>query len=157
MKIDKKAYVHPSAQLMGDIEIKADANIWPLVVMRGDMGKISIGESTNIQDGTVCHATHDLSETLIGDRVTVGHRAILHGCIVEDECLIGMGSILMDNCVIGKGSFIGAGSLVLANTKIPPGSLVLGSPGKVIRPVNEREAKVIADSWPHYVENSKRY
>ena len=129
MAIDKTAYIHPSAQIMGDIEIGADSSIWPTAVLRGDMGKITIGNSTSIQDGTICHATSGLSETRVGNRCTVGHRVILHGCIIEDDCLIGMGSILLDNCVIGAGSFIGAGSLITVGMQIPPGSLVMGSPG----------------------------
>lgn len=157
MKIHSEAFVHEGAHVMGDVEIGANSSIWPTAVLRGDMGKISIGESTSIQDGTICHATHNLSTTHVGNRVTVGHRVILHGCRVEDDCLIGMGSILLDNCVIGAGSFVGAGSLITSGTQIPPGSFVLGSPAKVIRPVGLKERTIIAASWPHYVETSKKY
>jgi carbonic anhydrase/acetyltransferase-like protein (isoleucine patch superfamily) len=157
MVIHKTAYIHPSAQVMGDVEIGADSSIWPTAVLRGDMGKITIGESTSIQDGTICHATSGWSETKVGNRCTVGHRVILHGCIVEDDCLIGMGSILLDNCVIGAGSFIGAGSLITVGMQIPPGSLVMGSPAKIIRPVGDKEKAVIAASWPNYVKTAKRY
>lgn len=157
MVIHDTAFIHPAAHLMGDIEIGAYSSIWPTTVLRGDMGKITIGESTSIQDGSVCHATSGLSKTRVGDRVTVGHRVILHGCTVQDDCLIGMGSILLDNCVIGTGSLVGAGSLITAGTIIPPGSLVIGSPAKIIRPVNEKEKAIIAASWPVYVETAKRY
>lgn len=156
-QIHKYAYVHPASTIIGQVEVGRDASIWPGVVMRGDMGKISIGESTSIQDNTVCHMTHDLSSTIVGAKVTVGHGAILHGCIIEDKCLIGMGAILLDNCFIGTGSFIGAGSLVTAGTKIPPGSLVMGSPAKVVRPVSEKETQIIEMSWAHYVENAQAY
>ena len=121
------------------------------------MGKISVGEATSIQDGTICHATLGLSKMRVGNQVTVGHRVILHGCIVEDNCLIGMGSILLDNCLVGAGSLIGAGALITANTQIPPGSLVLGSPAKIIRPVNDREKAILAASWPVYVETAQKY
>ncbi len=155
MRIHPKAYLHPRAEIIGDVEIGKDSSIWPMTVLRGDMGKIIIGDSCSVQDGTVVHATKNLSETHVGNRVTIGHRVILHGCIVEDDCLIGMGAILLDNCVIGKGSLIGAGSLVTANTKIPPGSLVMGSPAKVVRPVNERETAMMAANWASYVEHIK--
>ncbi|MEI6805345.1 MAG: gamma carbonic anhydrase family protein [Myxococcaceae bacterium] len=157
MLIHETAFVHPAAHLMGDVEIGAHSSIWPTAVLRGDMGKIIIGESTSIQDGTICHATSGWSETRVGHRVTVGHRVILHGCTVEDDCLIGMGSILLDNCVIGTGSFIGAGSLVTVGMVIPPGSLVMGSPAKIIRPVGDKEKAIIAASWVNYVENAKKY
>ncbi|MES2504000.1 MAG: gamma carbonic anhydrase family protein [Myxococcota bacterium] len=157
MTINPTVYIHPSAQIMGDVEIGAHSSIWPLAVLRGDMGKIIIGANTSIQDGTVCHATHGLSETRIGDCCTIGHRVILHGCQVEDGCLIGMGSILLDNCLVGKGSLVGAGSLITANFQIPPGSLVMGTPARVIRPLNEREQGIVAAGWPIYVENAKKY
>ncbi len=155
MKIHPEAYIHPRSEIIGDVEIGKDSSIWPMVVLRGDMGKITISDSCSVQDGTVVHATKNLSETYVGNRVTIGHRVILHGCTVEDDCLIGMGAILLDNCVIGRGSLVGAGSLVTANTKIPPGSLVMGSPAKVIRPVNERETSMMAANWATYVEHIK--
>ena len=155
--IHADAFVHESAVLIGQVDVGAHSSIWPGVVMRGDMGRIRIGESTSIQDGSTCHITEGLSETQVGNCVTVGHRVILHGCIVEDECLIGMGSILLDNCVIGKGSLVAAGTLITVGTKIPPNSLVMGSPGKVIRPVNEKEKNMIADGWRVYVDYAQRY
>lgn len=157
MIIHETAFIHPGAHLMGDIEIGAYSSIWPTTVLRGDMGKITIGESTSIQDGTICHSTLGFSNMSVGNQVTVGHRVILHGCTVEDNCLIGMGSILLDNCVIGAGSLVGAGSLITAGTKIPPGSLVMGSPAKIIRPINDREKAIIAASWRVYVETAKNY
>lgn len=144
------AWVHESAVIIGEVTLGAWATVWPAAVLRGDMGPIVIGADTNIQDGAVCHDTTDQSQTIVGARVTVGHRAILHGCRVGDDCLIGMGSIVMDNVVIGAGSFVAAGSLVPPGREIPPGSFVLGSPARVIRPVGSREIDQIAYSWKHY-------
>ena len=155
--IHPEAFVHPDATLIGQVELGARTSVWPGVVMRGDMGRIAIGDETSIQDGTICHLTEGWSETLIGNRVTVGHRVILHGCIVEDECLIGMGAILLDNVRIGKGSLIGAGALLTAGTEIPPGSVVMGAPGKVIRSAGERERAMIDGGWPTYVDHAERY
>jgi carbonic anhydrase/acetyltransferase-like protein (isoleucine patch superfamily) len=155
--IHENAFVHEHAVLIGQVSVGANSSIWPGVVLRGDMGRIAIGENTSIQDGSICHITEGLSETLVGNRVTVGHRVILHGCIVEDECLVGMGSILLDNCVIGKGSLIAAGALITAGKRIPPNSLVMGSPAKVIREVNDRERAMIDGGWRIYVEYAKQY
>ena len=120
----------------------ARASVWPGVVLRGDQGSIHIGDESNIQDLSVVHCTGGLSDTRIGARVTVGHRTILHGCIVEDDCLVGMGAILMDNCHIEPWCVIGAGALVPAGRRIPSGSLVIGSPARVVRPLrpDERES-----------------
>jgi len=144
------SWVHPSAVVSGDVELASGVSIWPTAVLRGDQGPIRIGPQSNIQDGSVVHNTGDLSTTRVGARVTVGHRVILHGCIIEDDCLIGMGAIVMDNARIGTGSIVGAGALVTANTVIPPGSLVLGSPGKVARPVSAKQADWIRHSWSVY-------
>ncbi|MCB9671306.1 MAG: gamma carbonic anhydrase family protein [Alphaproteobacteria bacterium] len=151
------AWVHPSAVLIGEVELGPNVSIWPTAVLRGDMGLIRFGADSNLQDGAVCHNTSGRSETLIGERVTVGHRAILHGCIVEDDCLIGMGAIVMDNARIGAGSFVAAGAVVPPGKVVPPGSLVMGVPGKVVGPTGEREAKAIAYSWAHYRETVARY
>lgn len=152
-----KAFCHQSAVLIGDIEIGQESSIWPNCTLRGDMGAIRIGKQTSIQDNTVCHMTSDLSACVIGDRVTVGHNVILHGCVVEDDCLIGMGSILLDNCKIGSGSLVAAGSLITYNMEIPPNSLVMGSPAKVKREIGPEERKMIDDGWPHYVAVSREY
>jgi carbonic anhydrase/acetyltransferase-like protein (isoleucine patch superfamily) len=156
-KVHPTAFVHDASTLIGDVEIGAESSIWPTAVLRGDDGAIRIGPQTSIQDGSVVHTTTGLSVATIGAKVTVGHRVILHGCIVEDECLIGMGAILLDNCVIGKGSLIGAGALVTQNTKIPPGSLVLGSPAKVVRPCGDKERFMIEMGWREYVERTQEY
>lgn len=151
------AFVHAAATVIGDVEVGARSSIWPAVVLRGDDGPIRIGAETSIQDGSVVHMTSGLSEVSVGARVTVGHKVILHGCTVEDECLIGMGAIVLDNARIGRGSLVGAGALVLGNTQVPPGSLVLGSPAKVIRPVGEKERAMIEQGWREYVERAEQY
>ncbi|MBL4845555.1 MAG: gamma carbonic anhydrase family protein [Planctomycetes bacterium] len=156
-RVAEGAYVHAAATVIGDVEIGERSSIWPTVVLRGDDGPIRIGAETSIQDGSVVHMTTGLSEVSIGKRVTVGHKVILHGCVVEDECLIGMGAIVLDNARIGRGSLVGAGALVLQNLVVPPGSLVLGSPAKVVRPVNEKEQAMIEQGWHEYVERAAQY
>ena len=156
-EIHPSAWVHSSAVVIGEVHLGKDVSIWPTAVLRGDMGAIVFGEGSNLQDGAICHNTDGRSETIVGARVTVGHRAILHGCIVEDDVLIGMGAIVMDNATVGTGSFIGAGAVVPPGAVIPPGSMVMGVPGKVVRPVNARESKAIAYAWLHYVETVSRY
>lgn len=153
-----EAFVHPDCTIIGHVAVGARSSIWPGVVLRGDMrSRIVIGDETSIQDGTVVHLTENLSETHVGHRCTIGHRVILHGCIVEDECLIGMGAILLDNARIGTGSLVGAGALVTGGTIIPPGSLVVGAPAKVVRPVSEKERKLIDKGWHNYVDLSRQY
>lgn len=138
-QIDETAFVHDHAVVIGDVTVGARASIWPGVVLRGDQGSIRIGDETSIQDGSIGHATGGLSTTTIGARCTVGHKALLHGCTVEDDCLIGMGAILMDNCVIGAQSIIAAGALVPVGREIPPRSLVVGVPGKVVRQLTDED------------------
>jgi carbonic anhydrase/acetyltransferase-like protein (isoleucine patch superfamily) len=157
-QIHPDAFVHPDATIIGQAIVGARSSIWPTTVLRADMnGRIVIGEDTSIQDGTIIHLTEGFSETLVGHRCTVGHHVILHGCVVEDECLIGMGSIILDNARIGKGSLVGAGSLVTIGTVIPPGSLVLGAPARVVRPVKDKERNMIEGGWQTYVAYAKKY
>jgi carbonic anhydrase/acetyltransferase-like protein (isoleucine patch superfamily) len=156
-RVHETAWVHEGAWVIGEVTLGAEASVWPTAVLRGDMGPIVVGESSNLQDGAICHNTGGVSATRIGARVTVGHRAVLHGCIVEDDCLIGMGAIVMDNAVIGAGSIVGAGAVVLAGRVIPPGSMVLGSPGKVTRAVTDGEREWIAYSWQVYVERARSW
>lgn len=148
--VDPTAWVHESAVLIGQVELAARVSIWPTAVLRGDMGLVRIGEDTNIQDGTICHDTTDISETLVGARCTVGHRVVLHGCVIEDDVLVGMGSIVMDNVRVGSGSLIAAGTLLPPGKVIPPGSLVMGSPGRVVRPVGPRERAMVENGWRSY-------
>jgi gamma-carbonic anhydrase len=156
--IDPSAYIDAAAVVIGEVEICAEVSIWPAVVLRGDQGAIRIGAQSNLQDGTIVHCTGGRSQTTVGERVTVGHRALLHGCIVEDDCLIGMGAILLDNCRIGRGSIVGAGSLVTSGTVVPEGSLVLGSPAKVVRSLREGEHEGwIEHGCAEYLRLAKTY
>lgn len=156
-EIHPEAFVHPDATLIGQVVVGARSTVWPGTVMRGDMGRIVIGEDTSVQDGTICHMTEGWSETVVGDRVTVGHRVILHGCVVEDECLIGMGAILLDNVKVGRGSLIAAGALLTVGMEVPPGSVVMGSPAKVVRQAGEKERAMIDGGWRTYVEHGAEY
>jgi carbonic anhydrase/acetyltransferase-like protein (isoleucine patch superfamily) len=142
---------------MGEVFLGEDVSIWPTVVLRGDQGAIHIGECSNIQDGSVVHATGGISEVRVGPRVTVGHRVILHGCEVLGESLIGMGSILLDNCIIEPGCIIGAGSLIPEGRRIPSGSLVLGSPGKVVRQLGPRDYERIRIGYETYKRLKEEY
>ena len=130
--IDPTAFIAPGATVVGDVNIGKEASVWYQSVVRGDMEPITIGDQTNIQDLSVLHVDEGLP-CIVGNRVGVGHRAILHGCTVEDDCLIGMGAILLNGVKVGAGSVIGAGALITENTVVPPGSLVLGVPAKVVR------------------------
>ena len=156
-EIQDSAFVHPDATIIGQAYIGEESSIWPGTILRADMGKIHIGDQTSIQDGSICHLTENMSETIVGNRVTVGHRVILHGCIIEDSCLIGMGAILLDNAKVGKGSLIAAGSLVTMGTEIPPNSLVMGSPAKIVGPLSEKNKAMVEFSWKTYVQHAAQY
>src|SRR5918992_2812865 len=137
--VDASAFVVQSAQVIGDVHIGAESSIWMNVVVRGDVHHIRIGARTNIQDGTIVHVMRDTHPTVIGDDVTVGHGAVVHGSTIEDRCLIGMGAILLNGCRVGTGSIVAAGALVPEGTVIPPGSMVMGLPGTVRRPLTPEE------------------
>ena len=141
---------------MGDVTLGPRTSVWYGAVLRGDMDRIVLGESTNIQDGTIVHVDAG-RPTVIGARVGVGHRVILHGCTVEDECLIGMGSVLLNGVVIGSGSVVAAGAVVPEGMVVPPGSLVMGVPARVARPVDEALRARIQDMWQHYVAEAERH
>jgi len=144
------SWAHESAVLIGEVHLAPGASVWPTAVLRGDMGPIRVGRDSNIQDGTICHDTTDLSQTVVGERVTVGHRVILHGCHIEDECLIGMGAVVMDNVVVGRGSFVAAGALIPPGRIIEPGSFVVGLPARVVRGVGPAELEMIEQGWRSY-------
>jgi carbonic anhydrase/acetyltransferase-like protein (isoleucine patch superfamily) len=150
-QIDPTAYVSPHAIVFGDVRLAAHASVWPTAVLRGDINFIEIGEGSNIQDGSIVHLAEDLP-VRVGKLVTVGHRAVLHACDVEDECLIGMGATILDGAVIGKGSIIGSHALVTKGTRIPPGSMVMGMPAKVVRPLTPEEIAGIRIWADHYVD-----
>ncbi len=161
--IDDAAWLDPSCLVIGDVQIGAGSSIWPGVVVRGDINRIRIGCETNIQDGCVLHNSHDGpfmpggSPLVIGDRVTVGHKAILHGCEIGNECLIGMGAIVMDRAVIESGVMIGAGSLVPPGKHLQSAYLYTGSPARPARPLSEREKAYFAYSAAHYVKLAQRH
>lgn len=156
-RLHPHAWVHASAQLLGDVQLEEDVSVWPTTVLRGDCGTIHIGARTNLQDGTIAHATAGFSTTTVGAECTVGHRALLHGCTVGDRCLIGMGSILLDGVELGDDSFVAAGSLVPPGKKFPPRSFILGSPAKLVREVKAHELEQIRHSWQVYLELMRGY
>ncbi len=157
-QIDPSAYIHASAVIIGEVHLAARVSVWPGVVLRGDQGAVIVGAESNLQDGTIAHATGGRSETIIGAMVTVGHRVLLHGCTVADRCLIGMGAILLDNCTIGEESLIGAGALVPAGRVIPPRSLVLGVPGRVVRTLTGAEvAEKVLHGHREYLRLAEEY
>jgi carbonic anhydrase/acetyltransferase-like protein (isoleucine patch superfamily) len=155
--LDSTAWVHDAATVIGDVTLGADVSIWPGAVLRGDQGSIHVGAKSNIQDGTVVHATFGLSTTWVGEKVTVGHNAVLHGCRIEDRCLIGMGAIILDNAIIGSGSIVAAGALVLKGSVIPVDSLVLGNPAHTIRPLSPAQRQAIEEGWRAYVRLAGEY
>ncbi|WP_163996517.1 gamma carbonic anhydrase family protein [Pyxidicoccus caerfyrddinensis] len=151
-RVDPSCFVEDSAQVVGDVELGEDSSVWFNAVLRGDVNPIRIGKRTNIQDLTMVHVTTELHATHVGDDVTVGHRVILHGCVVGNRVLVGMGAILMDGVEVGDECIIGAGALLTPGTKVPPGSLVVGSPGKVKRPITDEERQFLLLSAQHYVQ-----
>ena len=151
-RVHPTAFIDDSAQVIGDVEIGEESSIWMNVVMRGDVHRIRLGRRSNVQDGTVVHVMNRTHPTTIGDEVTVGHAALLHGCTVEDRCLIGMGAILLNGAHIGTCSIVAAGSLVVEETNVPPRSLVMGSPGRVKRPLTDAEVAGIQGYADRYVD-----
>ena len=150
--IDPSAYVDESAQVIGDVVVGAECSIWLNAVVRGDVNSIRIGRQSNLQDGVIVHVNHDPSyPTTVGERVTVGHAAILHGCVIGDRCLIGMGAILLNGSHVGSDSIVAAGTLVPERAIIPPRSLVMGSPGRVRRALTDRELDFILEGAANYV------
>jgi carbonic anhydrase/acetyltransferase-like protein (isoleucine patch superfamily) len=148
--IHRTAFIHPSSELIGRIVIKKDASIWPMVVLRGDIERITIGVQANVQDATVMHTSKGLP-VVLGTGVTVGHGAIVHGAKVGAYSLIGMGAILLDGCQIGAECLIGAGAVVPEHVKIPARSLVLGVPGKVVRKLRPEELTMLHQRAKDYV------
>ena len=161
--IDAEAWLDPLCLVIGDVHIGADSSVWPGAVIRGDIHRIRIGRETNIQDGAVLHISHDGpfmpggSPLTVGDRVTVGHKAVLHGCEVQDDCLIGMGAIVMDKAVVESGVMIGAGSLVPPGKTLASGYLYTGSPVRQARPLSEREKEYFAYSAAYYAKLARRH
>jgi carbonic anhydrase/acetyltransferase-like protein (isoleucine patch superfamily) len=156
-KLHDTVFVASGARIIGDVEIGADASVWFNTVIRGDVHSIKIGRETNVQDGTVLHVTEGQHPLVIGERVTIGHMAMLHGCTVEDLALIGIGAIVLDGAVIGHEAFIGAGALVTPGVKIPPRTLCLGRPAKPVRDLRPDELAGLVESAKHYVEHGRTY
>jgi gamma-carbonic anhydrase len=176
-KIAASSYIDPSAQVIGDVEVGERSSVWCNVTIRGDVNYIRIGEETSIQDNSVIHVEHDVARvqdtehaapashggpesgypTIIGNRVTVGHSVTLHGCTIEDECLIGIGAIVLNGARVGKGSVIAAGALVPERMEVPAGSLVMGVPGKVRRETTPEEQQRFRDNAQNYVKYRQLY
>ena len=150
------AWVAPSADLIGDIRLGEQASVWFGAVIRADNTPIIIGEESNIQDGAVCHSDPGVP-LVVGARVTVGHQAILHGCIIGDDCLIGMGARILNGAVIEAGCIVGAGALVTEGKRFAAGSLIVGAPARVVREVTNEERQMLRASAEHYAEKAARY
>jgi carbonic anhydrase/acetyltransferase-like protein (isoleucine patch superfamily) len=156
-RLGERVYVADGAQIIGDVEIGDHSSVWYNCVIRGDVDVVRIGRHTNIQDGSVAHVMKNECPLILRDYITVGHGAMLHGCIVESHCLIGMRATLLNNVVVGEYSIVGAGALITEGTKIPPRSLVLGIPGKVKRPITDEEATSIDEYARRYHEYKETY
>jgi carbonic anhydrase/acetyltransferase-like protein (isoleucine patch superfamily) len=154
--IHPSAFIASTAAVMGDVTLGEESSIWYGAVLRGDMAAIIIGAQTNIQDGSIVHVDTGVPCT-IGQRVGVGHRVILHGCIVGDDCLIAMGSVLLNGVRIGAGSVVAAGAVVREGMEVPPGSLVMGVPGRIVRPVDAELSRRAAATWKHYVKEARAH
>lgn len=162
-KIGNSVYIDDSAVVIGDVTIGDDVSIWPTTVVRGDVESITIGEGTNVQDGSVLHVSHagkfsPLGHPLtIGKGVTIGHRAVLHACTIGDYCLIGIGAIIMDDAVLEDYVMLGAGALVPPGKKLASGYLYIGSPVKQARPLKDAEKEFLEYSFQHYVQLKNTY
>lgn len=148
--IDPDAFVHEAAEVIGRVRLGPRSSVWPAAVVRADIEDITIGSESNVQDGAVLHSDPGLP-LVVGDGVTVGHQACLHGCVVEDAVLIGIGARVLNGARIGSGAIVGAGALVPEGAEVPPGSLVLGLPGKVVREVTDDERRRLESSAARYV------
>jgi carbonic anhydrase/acetyltransferase-like protein (isoleucine patch superfamily) len=155
-RLGEGAWAAPSADLIGDVRLGERASVWFGAVLRGDNTPLILGEETNFQDGAVAHSDSGFPLT-IGARVTVGHQAILHGCTVADDCLIGMGARILNGAVIGEECIVGAGALVTEGKKFERGSLIVGAPARVVRQVTDEERRLLRESAAHYAEKAQRY
>ena len=155
-QVHESAFVADSAQVMGDVVLAQDSSVWFGAIIRGDTETITVGEGTNIQDGSVLHADVGFPLTL-GARVTVGHQVMLHGCTVGDESLIGIGAVVLNGAKIGKHCLVGARSLVTEGKEFPDGSMIMGTPAKVVRQLTPEQIEGLRRSAEHYVDNARRY
>lgn len=154
--VHERAWVAPTATLVGGVRLAASASVWFGAVLRADSDDITIGGESNLQDGVVVHVDAGFP-ALVGDRVTVGHRAVLHGCTVEDDCLVGMAATVLNGVTVGRGSFVAAGAVMLEGTVVPPGSLVAGVPGRVRRELSAAERDAMAAGTAAYVARAAAY
>lgn len=155
-EIHPTAFIHPTAEISGKVKIGARVSIWGGCILRGDVDWITVGEDSNIQDSSVFHTSHHVP-VVLGKGVTVGHRAVIHGAMVKDYSLIGMGAILLDHAVVEENCLIGAAAVVKEKGVIPKGSLAFGTPAKVVRPLTQAEIKMIVDRAAHYIEYAAQY
>ena len=156
-QLGEGVFVAPSADVIGNVVIGARSTIWYCAVLRADVESIRVGAETSIQDNTVVHVDSSGYSTVIGDRVTVGHSVVLHGCSIGDDALIGIGSIVLNGAEVGAGAMVGAGSLVTPGTKIPPGMLALGSPARVKRPLTDEEKRNMREGATRYVQLGREH
>ena len=162
-QLEQGAWIDETAVLIGDVQVREEASVWPASVLRGDVNRIEIGARTNIQDGTIVHVTHDGPytpggiPTLVGEDVTVGHRAIIHACTIGNRVLVGMGAVLMDGAVVEDDVIIGGGSLVSPGKRLLSGRLYVGSPARAVRELNAREREHLVYSARHYVQVKQQH
>jgi gamma-carbonic anhydrase len=156
-RLQARVFAADGSVIVGDVEIGEDSSIWFGTVVRGDVNFVRIGARTNVQDHTVIHVTSGTHPTILGDDVTVGHRAVLHGCTIRDRCLVGIGAIVLDGAVVGPDAMVGAGALVPPGAVVPPGTLVLGAPARPKRPLTTEELAFLPRSAANYVAYSARY
>ena len=156
-RLAASVFLAEGSVVAGDVEIGEDSSVWFGTVVRGDVNHVRIGARTNLQDLTVVHVHAGKHPTIIGDDVTAGHRAVLHGCTVKDRCLVGIGAIVMDGAVVGPDAMVGAGALVPPGMVVPPGKLVLGSPARVIRDLTPAELASLRDTAARYVGYAAKY
>ncbi len=156
-KIHSSAFIAPSAEIIGDVEIGKDTSVWFQTLIRGDVNFIRIGEGCNIQDMSLIHVSRDNFPTIIGNFVSLGHRVTIHGAVLKDYSFVGMGATIMDDVELGEYAFVAAGSLVTPGKKIPPRTLVMGSPAKVVREITEKEFKMIEQTAKNYISYKEIY
>ncbi len=156
-RIAGSAYIDPTALVLGDVTVGARSSIWPHATVRGDVNHIRIGDETNVQDNSVIHVELDKFPTILGNRITIGHSVTLHGCVIEDLCLIGIGAIVLNGARVRTGSIVAAGALVTEGMEVPPGVLVMGVPARVRRELTPEEKAHLEVSADHYIEYRRIY
>jgi carbonic anhydrase/acetyltransferase-like protein (isoleucine patch superfamily) len=156
-RVPDTCYIDLSAQLIGDVALGEHSSVWMNAVLRGDVNSIRVGSNSNVQDCAVLHGQRNLYPVVVGDWVTIGHNATVHGCVVEDECLIGIGSRVLNNCRIGAGSIIAAGAVVPEHTVVPPRTLWAGVPAKLRRELSDKDRALILEYAQNYLDYTKIY